>query len=156
MATFIATPSRPALHTCTSVTHLKRFEERSQKLLVWLRSSHGFPIDRSAHLRHACGVDWTLRLVEGQASVFPFKAAVRHQSARLSFKVAYDILVMHLDHHALRQDRLPMAHQACVGPIVTAKFCEVIAMRLIIREQQRKARPASIDRITAGVDDSGI
>ena len=72
------------------------------------------------------------------------------------FEIVDHVLVGNVEHRAGRQDRSPVSHQLVVAAVIAAQFGQVVAERLTLVEEFRKARNARIDRVTHRVDDAGI
>lgn len=100
---------------------------------------HRRGVDRLAHLRDAGGADRAFGVVEIQAGVIPFQAAIRDQAARLCFLIGYDVLVPHVEENTGRQHLAPMFHQARIVGVILPQLRQVVSVFLLAVEQAGKA-----------------
>src|SRR5438132_5599682 len=92
-----------------SPINLQGFEQRFEQRLVGTPTADRVPKNRPANLGDTGGTDRPPRLVERQALLLPFEAAMRDDPTGLPFDIIDDILVVHVQHDAFRQHLFPMA-----------------------------------------------
>src|SRR5436190_989066 len=110
-------------------------DERHQLLLVGKPASNRTLVDRLPHLHRARSLNRALVLVELQASIVPFEAAIREDASRLVLEVIDHLFVADIEHGPGRQHLAPMRHQFMIFPVVTAELAQLIAEALLAREQ---------------------
>ena len=76
--------------------------------------------------------------------------------ARLAIEVGNHFLILSLQHHPGRQHSAPVLHQRRVSAVIPAELAEIVGVRLIATEQDRKAGKAGVNRVSPRVDDARI
>src|ERR1700720_3391223 len=100
----------------------------------------GRGINRATDLNSAGGCRRSATFVKAKHLVLPRKAGEFDEASARRRLIAHDVLIVHLQQHIRRQDRLPMLRETAKGQIVVRQ------LDLIVREQEHAAKQGFMDR----------
>ena len=94
---------RPQLAFGRRAFDLQCLQKGREPRAIKTRSPDRARIDRLPDLDQACGVDRTIGLMKGQASLVPIQPAMRDKTPGLARKIADDVLILHFENPSRRQ-----------------------------------------------------
>jgi len=119
-------------------------------------AAHGCPVNRAPYLCHTRSPHGPRPAEEFQTRILPIKATIINDATRLALEVVHHILVLYVEHSTRRKYFAPMRHEVTVMSVVAAQLPQVVCVRLIAYEEVREARQASINRVSAGMNNRRI